>query len=318
MEAYLAQGDTLEKLDLLWQYYIRHNEFAKASRLQERLAMTTDYDIPLDKRVEYLSRAIANGRSALDGRDREESERLREIQEKLEVAQIQVYLVKQLVDIGQTKSAQELQGELLDLNELFHRYARQFSLYECQLMIFTLSGYSDAAAIKTTWRRLLQQIADEYAGQANVHQLVARRVGELAEKFLHHDFVFPLDTICDFLGQLAFALHQPADGDMAPWMAASLVEAHIPPRHIFTALNQLIEDKPDAWHEPSHMRYLLSEICVLLETWLPLVISGHQSDFPAAWIDEMLNQYLLAVNTLQTPQLTDTLKQLQRRIRALF
>ncbi|KAI8055211.1 Non-repetitive/WGA-negative nucleoporin C-terminal-domain-containing protein [Syncephalis plumigaleata] len=342
MEAYLAQGDSLEKLDLLWQYYIRHNEFSKASRLQERLAMTTDYEITLDKRVEYLSRSIANGRSALDGRDREESERLRDIQEKLEVAQIQVYLVKQLIDIGQTKSAQELQGQLMDLNELFHRYARQFQLYECQLMIFTISGYSDAAAIKTTWRRLLQKITDEYSGQVNTHLLVTRRVGELAEKFLHHDFIFPLDTICDFLGQLAYTVRQQESGtsvlnyDMTPWMAESLMEAHIPPRLIFTALNQLVEDKvretretntntnnesiyiANPWNEPIRMRYLLSEICVLLELWLPLIISGHQSDFPAAWIDEMLNQYLLTVNTLQATQLTDTLKQLQRRIRTLF
>ena len=52
----------------------------------QRLTTAYRHDIPLERRVEYLSRAIANGRSALDGRDREESERLREIQEKLEVA----------------------------------------------------------------------------------------------------------------------------------------------------------------------------------------------------------------------------------------
>lgn len=34
------------------------------------------------------------------------------------MAQIQVYLVKQLIDIGQTKSAQELQGQLVDLNDV--------------------------------------------------------------------------------------------------------------------------------------------------------------------------------------------------------
>jgi hypothetical protein len=43
------------------------------------------FTISLERRVEYLSRAIANGRSALNSRDREETERLRELQEKLEV-----------------------------------------------------------------------------------------------------------------------------------------------------------------------------------------------------------------------------------------
>jgi hypothetical protein len=38
MEEFLAQGETLEKLDLLWQYYVRRNDFAKASRVQESLA----------------------------------------------------------------------------------------------------------------------------------------------------------------------------------------------------------------------------------------------------------------------------------------
>lgn len=61
----------------------------------------------------------------------------------------------------------------------------------------------------------------------------------------------PIDTICDFLGQLAYTVRQPDDtstlddddDDMTPWMTESLIEAHVPPRLVFTALNQLIEDK---------------------------------------------------------------------------
>jgi nuclear pore complex protein Nup155 len=51
------QPDNLPLIDLMWKYYEKRNDFAKAAHTLEFLAEKRSDEISLQQRLEYLSRA---------------------------------------------------------------------------------------------------------------------------------------------------------------------------------------------------------------------------------------------------------------------
>lgn len=105
IEPYLLQEPaTLERYDLLWQYYARHYQNANAARVLATLADSTEFGLSLNKRLEYLSLASSNAKSQFPNpRMRQDIITfLTEIDEKLEVGAVQVEIyqqVEELVDL---------------------------------------------------------------------------------------------------------------------------------------------------------------------------------------------------------------------------
>ena len=98
-------SDNISHADLLCRYYSRNNRFYDAATVQLMLAKSS-FDLPLERRVEYLSRAKANASTNTPGTGRQSRQRLlTEITDCLDVANIQDDIFHRL------KEDPRLQGE---------------------------------------------------------------------------------------------------------------------------------------------------------------------------------------------------------------
>jgi len=123
-----SEGD-IAHADLLWKYYARYHDYLGAAKVQLDLAKST-FDVKLDKRIEYLSRAKTNASTRVGGMGQVERSRqsrqelLREISDLLDLATIQEELLqrlksdRRLSDERKAAVLSELNGQILPLDEV--------------------------------------------------------------------------------------------------------------------------------------------------------------------------------------------------------
>jgi len=95
---YLAREarDNVERADLLWRFYVYQGDFFGAATVQHELAQS-NFQIPLSRRIEYLSRAKANANTQNGGIGRQAKQvLLHQISELLDVANIQDEILHRL------------------------------------------------------------------------------------------------------------------------------------------------------------------------------------------------------------------------------
>lgn len=128
LEAFLArEPTTLEKSDLLWQYFVRTTRYAAAASVLAALADTHAFPLSLHQRVEYLSLAVGNAKSQVPSTSRGDTVQfLTEVEEKLEVAQVQIEIYRA---IEEGKLPQDEKQQWLDKVE-----DRLFTISEVSLL----------------------------------------------------------------------------------------------------------------------------------------------------------------------------------------
>ena len=117
-------NDNIAHADLLCRYYSRSDRFYDAAQVQLQLARS-NFDLPLERRIEYLSRAKANASTNTPGTGRQSKQRLlNEISDCLDVANIQFDVYQRLKEDSRlegTQRAEVLQdvgGRLLPMTEV--------------------------------------------------------------------------------------------------------------------------------------------------------------------------------------------------------
>jgi nuclear pore complex protein Nup155 len=110
--------------DLLWKYYAQANQFYDAACVQLQLARS-GFNLPLDRRIEYLSRARANASTYTQGGSRKSKQRLlQEITEFLDVANIQDEILQRLKEDtrltpeGRQEVLADVDGPILTITEV--------------------------------------------------------------------------------------------------------------------------------------------------------------------------------------------------------
>jgi nuclear pore complex protein Nup155 len=89
-------ADDIVHADLLWKYYCQADRNSDAAAVQLALAKSP-FELPLDRRIEYLSRAKANANTYTAGVSRPTRQvLLREVSDLLDVANIQDDLLQRL------------------------------------------------------------------------------------------------------------------------------------------------------------------------------------------------------------------------------
>lgn len=103
--------------------------------------------IDLTQRLEYLSRAIMcvkSGELAGESSRIKIGELLHDLEEKMEVARVQLMIVNALKQKqsphNQEMALRRLNSQLIDISELYQTYAEPFDLWECQLAILQCAG----------------------------------------------------------------------------------------------------------------------------------------------------------------------------------
>lgn len=115
---------SVDHADLLWRYYAQREQYHEAAAVQLQLAKS-DFQLSLEKRIEYLSKAKANASTFTYGVNRQTRQiLLHEITELLDIANIQDDLFQRLKQerrlTGERREQvlKHLNGQVLSLTEV--------------------------------------------------------------------------------------------------------------------------------------------------------------------------------------------------------
>jgi len=191
--------------DLLWRYYAHYDDFLEAAKVQLGLAKST-FDLTLEQRIEYLSRARANASTkslgtANNGRPRQSRQELmREVSDMIDLAQIQADLLQRMrSDVRlsaerRPQVIQQLNGQILPLDELFNGYIDQAGYHDLSLVVYQTADHRAASDIRATWQNLLEAAHQEAesAGDVSPWEAVAEKVRNLGVRLSMSESTFPI------------------------------------------------------------------------------------------------------------------------------
>ncbi|KAJ1725920.1 hypothetical protein LPJ61_005547, partial [Coemansia biformis] len=329
VEQYLsAEPRSVEKGDMLWHYYVHSSQFHKAALVQRELACSREFDIGLAQRIEYLSLAIGNVKIALDAvrtgkqqgaaaaaaaasDDGDGLTALRETEDQLEVAQVQLEIQQQVQSQGHMEVVREL-DLLYTISELYDRFAYPLRLWDAMLLIFRVSNHDDRQLVTDVWTSILRTALDD--AERTGLMAVASKVTSLGPR-LYPSPAFPLATITAILVGLARERPQ----EYAPgFVASTLVQAGVPHAAVFHALNAMITDRA-----PSN-DMLVREVAALAVSWVDS--HGHldmpdtltADSLPIMEVDTALSQYIINSTLATNIDLKNELQRAQVRLRQTF
>lgn len=125
--------------DLLWRYYAYYNNYFEAATVQLQLAKS-GFDLDLERRIEYLSRAKTNASTRIMGisdvrmNRTSRQELLREVTDLLDLANIQEDILQRMKSDPRLQGERrrevlkQLDGQILPLDEVsnFNSHFRRF------------------------------------------------------------------------------------------------------------------------------------------------------------------------------------------------
>lgn len=182
----------IDLADLLWKYYERNGEHQAAAKILDKLATMPNENVKLSKRIEYLARAVMCMRSDTIGYAVHHGEFLRDLEAKLDIAQIQKQVRDMLskgapshIDHMQLYDAiKALDMRLFNTTQLYSDFAENFDLWEAQLTILNSSNHNEPRLINSIWSHILDNELDSSTGSATEKmQGLLSKVQSLAYEF---------------------------------------------------------------------------------------------------------------------------------------
>ncbi|PWN28575.1 nucleoporin-domain-containing protein [Jaminaea rosea] len=306
LEAYLQQEPlTLEKLEMLWQTYTRRGQGAAAARVLVGLAESSELDLGLFQRLEYLTLAANNAKSASAGASQLNGNGedgfhstvsfVTSIEEKLEVAQVQVEVYRALTDLPADQLdeerkrplLEELDAALLDISTLYRDFADPLELFDVKILIYHVADFRDEGLIADTWEQLLARAHQDgqSKGAARSLEHVGSVVVELGRRFMGagtggESLACPVDVLVRNLERYALMQQQPSSGSSSAssmprhWAISTMLSAGAAPESVFDTLESLFQSKVEPWQSRSSLVFLLGDTLALLRAWLGAYIAA--------------------------------------------
>lgn len=251
---YLERKSTEEIVyaDLLWRYYGQTNQYQKAANVQLQLAQSS-FDLPLDRRIEYLSRARANASTYTQGGSRKTKQKLlQDISEMLDIANIQDEVLQRLRDETRLDEAsraevlEQVDGPILDISTLYNKFANGGGYYDICLQIYLAADHRDPSTIKETWQQLLHNIhADTTSkGTPAPFEAIAESVRSLGSRLRLSEAVFPVPVLVPML--LEYSYNTQRDVSPEHWVMDIFLGLAVPHEQLFDTLEQMFytEERP--------------------------------------------------------------------------
>ncbi|KAI9662818.1 MAG: hypothetical protein M1821_007864 [Bathelium mastoideum] len=267
-----------DKADLLWNYHARRREFWEAAQVQLHLAKS-DFDLPLDSRIEYLARARANASTGMGGSVSKygtpgltRQELLREAGDLIDIADIQSDLVQALRSDsrlqGERRTAvlKDLEGKILDVDNLYNTYVDPAGYYDIALQAFVCANYRNKTDIASTWQNLINHEHSAAVADKNVQpwERVAETVRTIGRKLLRSEWVFSPSFLLPLLLRYSFE-HQRGVG--APhWVLAIFLDLDISRETLFEILELQYYGDEAPFHGRNR-RYIATEVVYLARIW---------------------------------------------------
>lgn len=333
----LAESN-LQHADLLWQYHARREEFFEAATVQFNLARSP-HDIPLARRMEYLSRAKANASTPTSGVGRQTRQILLfQISELLDVAHIQDELLTKLRSDPRSGERQEeitkpLNGQILDVTlvsrlqgwhlpcsnpyQLFNDYADAAGYHDMSLLIYETAGHTNEADIAAAWESLIDSTHKKVVDDPNASQLpyeaVVTEVKEMSHRLAGSENTFNPQMLIPLIERYALEHQREVGADR--WVPDLLIAVGFPYDASIRILQQLWYGNVAPFTGAGN-RVLASHIVYMVERWFEDCLGRNERVFGGEDVAREIVGLLSAVGG--TPGLGQAertkLEELKRRV----
>ncbi|NXK00399.1 NU155 protein, partial [Corythaixoides concolor] len=282
LEPYLVRMTKIDQnkvryMDLLWRYFEKNRNFSNAGRVLAKLADLHSTEISLQQRLEYIARAILSAKSstaissiAADG------EFLHELEEKMEVARIQLQIQETLQrQYSHHSSVQDaisrLDAELMDITKLYGEFAEPFKLSECKLAIIHCAGHSDPILVQTLWQEIIEKELNDNVSlsPADRMQALSLKMVLLGKIYVGTPRYFPLGKLftLHFLVQFLEQQVCTLNWDVG-FVTYTMQEIGVPLPRLLEVYDQLFKARDPFWNRMKKPLHLLESIHVLLSGYV--------------------------------------------------
>ncbi|XP_006889597.1 PREDICTED: nuclear pore complex protein Nup155-like isoform X2 [Elephantulus edwardii] len=313
-------------MDLLWRYYEKNRSFSNAARVLSRLADMHSTEISLQQRLEYIARAILSAKSstaissiAADG------EFLHELEEKMEVARIQLQIQETLQrQCSHHSSVQDavsrLDSELMDITKLYGEFADPFKLAECKLAVIHCAGYSDPILVQTLWQDIIERELSDSVTMSSPDRMhaLSLKIVLLGKIYAGTPRFFPLDFIVQFLEQQVCTLNWDVG-----FVIQTMHEIGVPLPRLLEVYDQLFKSRDPFWNRMKKPLHLLDCIHVLLTRYVEnpsQVLNYERRRFTNLCLDAVCG-YLVELQSMSSSAavqaITGNFKSLQAKLERL-
>ncbi|OBT97132.1 hypothetical protein VE01_04801 [Pseudogymnoascus verrucosus] len=306
---------SIDRADLLWRFYASGKRYHDAASVQVGLAKS-EFPLDLKTRIEYLSRAKANGSTTTIGIARSAQQvLLREVTELLEIANIQDEILQRLRNhprLDQSRREEivrELDGPVHSLSELFNEYADKANFYDICLEIFQAAGHSNPSDVDVTWTNFLDsthgQILEKAAAAgpneplpAKPYEAIINAVRDLAYRLNRSESTFPPELLIPKLERYAY--EQQRGVGPPTWVMDLFIEIGTAFERIIPILEGMIHNDEAPFHGRNR-RFIANDALYVIEKWYQDCIRHNREVFGgvdyAAGISTFLN--MLTQNGLE-------------------
>ncbi|NXL32095.1 NU155 protein, partial [Glaucidium brasilianum] len=283
LEPYLVRMTKIDQnkvryMDLLWRYFEKNRNFSNAARVLAKLADLHSTEISLQQRLEYIARAILSAKSstaissiAADG------EFLHELEEKMDVARIQLQIQETLQrQYSHHSSVQDaisqLDAELMDITKLYGEFADPFKLSECKLAIIHCADHADPILVQTLWQEIIEkELSDSVSlSPADRMQALSLKMVLLGKIYAGTPRYFPLGKLFSQHNFLVQFLEQQVctlNWDVG-FVTYTMQEIGVPLPRLLEVYDQLFKARDPCWNRMKKPLHLLECIHVLLSGYV--------------------------------------------------
>ncbi|GAW06088.1 nucleoporin [Lentinula edodes] len=313
-----------EKYQLLWQFYVKDGQPLRAAEVLLALAESTEFQLQLDNRLEYLTLAVGNAKShpvSAGGRHETAIAFLTDLEEKLEVAQVQLEMYSTLLphvndasEVGVKINA--LASRLYTMSELYQDYAIPFDLPILKLICVHVAEHRDEVMLRQVWNQIFDQVVEEESDPIAQADQLSATLEKLGRRFYPSVFAFPLQLVTDLL--IRFSLER-KEVLQSGWAPRVLARAGIPYVEIWDALHDMYESHIPPFNAQANVQAISSDIATLFTDWVEEVkrptSSISRGEFPVSRIDFAIDQYMaeLHADRIETKSKYEAVKRQLRR-----
>ncbi|WAR23622.1 NU155-like protein, partial [Mya arenaria] len=229
------QAGDVAALDLLWKYYEKIENYPAAARILARLA----------ERHGVASAA--------------EGEFLHELEEKMEVARLQMNVLRALSQetIGGPnvqEAISKLESDLLDITMLYEEFADRFDLSECKLAIVNCAGLYDSALIENLWQNIVDKEFENTRSSATSVRVknIGNKLCAVGKTYFKAERYFPFPFITKYLEQRSCE-----NGMDVGWVYQLMLDIGVPALRLLELYDRMFKSRDPFWSSvdrPWHLR----------------------------------------------------------------
>ncbi|XP_065080595.1 nuclear pore complex protein Nup154 [Ochlerotatus camptorhynchus] len=249
--------------DLLWKYHERNGQHSAAAKILDKLANIHSETMTLQQRIEYLARAVMCMRSDTVGYSAHNGVLLKDLEDKLEVAQIQKQVHDALSIVSNKPSVapalKQLNGTLYNLTQLYSDLAERFELWECKLTILNCSHHNDPLLIESVWTHILDKELERSDSNTERCRRLLSKVKSLALEYESSGHCFPLPFIVRELELRCFRLRL-----FESPVPDALIEMNLDVDSMLNIYSRLISMNERVWVTDEDELYLVRSTAKLL------------------------------------------------------